>query len=116
MAKNQVIDGDFKGAMVDLDDGVINLREAWTCKHLTSIDYVTVARCQIIGESYSKSATSAVGRAAVGAFFLGPVGLLAGLSAKNKGTHTIAVYFKDGNKSIVEVDDKIFNSFTLKFF
>ncbi|MDD3831636.1 MAG: hypothetical protein PHW00_03145 [Clostridia bacterium] len=43
----------------------------------------------------------------MGGFLLGPVGLLAGLSGKSKGTHTIAVYFKNGMKSLVEVDDDI---------
>ena len=43
----------------------------------------------------------------VGAFFLGPIGLAAGLSAKSKGIHTLAIYFKDGKKSLIEVDDKI---------
>jgi hypothetical protein len=35
------------------------------------------------------------------------MGRLAGLSAKSKGTHTIALVFKDGKKSLIEVDDKI---------
>lgn len=75
---------------------------------------VTVELNKNIVESYEtidkksrKSATSAVGRGAVGAFLLGPVGLLAGLSAKSKGTHTIQINFLDGKKSLLCVDDKI---------
>ena len=37
---------------------------------------------------------------------LGPVGLLAGLSAKNKGTYLIEMEFQDGKRSLLEVDDK----------
>lgn len=62
---------------------------------------------EIIDETSRKSAVSAVGRGAVGGFLLGPVGLLAGLSAKSKGTHTIQLNFKDGKKSLICVDDKI---------
>jgi threonine dehydrogenase-like Zn-dependent dehydrogenase len=61
-------------------------------------------------ESHSKSAVSAVGRGLVGGFILGPVGLLAGLSAKSKGTHVVAIQFKDGKKSLIEMDEKIYKA------
>lgn len=67
----------------------------------------TVESYEIIDEKSRKSAASAVGRGAVGAFLLGPVGLLAGLSAKSKGTHTIQINFLDGKRSLLCVDDKI---------
>ena len=42
---------------------------------------------------------------------LGPVGMLAGgLSAKNKGIYQVAIRFKDGQQSLVEVDDKIYKA------
>ena len=41
---------------------------------------------------------------------LGPVGLLAGLSAKNKGIYTVAIKFKDGKNSLLEVDDKFYKA------
>lgn len=44
---------------------------------------------------------------AVGGILLGPVGLLAGLSAKNKDIYQIAIQLKDGKRSLLEVDDKI---------
>ena len=101
MAKNMVISGDYKGSRVSLAwfggvkiDGI-------------KLDKSNVDSYEIVDEKNRKSATSAVGRAAVGSFLLGPVGLLAGLSAKNKGTHTIAIYFKNGMKSLIEVDDDI---------
>ena len=31
-------------------------------------------------------------------------------SAKNKGVYTIAIQFKDGKRSLVEVDDKIYKA------
>ncbi|AWO73868.1 hypothetical protein C1N76_04305 [Geobacillus thermoleovorans] len=47
-------------------------------------------------------------RGLVGSFLLGPVGLLAGLSAKTKGVHVVAIKFKDGKKSLLEVNEKIY--------
>jgi len=52
----------------------------------------------------------------VGGFLLGPVGLLAGLSAKNKRTHSVAVQFKDGRKSLIEMDDKIYKAIPYQVF
>ena len=101
MATNMVISGDYKGSSVSL---------AWFGGVKIGgikLDKSNVDSYEIIDEKNRKSATSAVGRAAVGGFLLGPVGLLAGLSAKSKGTHTIAIYFKNGMKSLVEVDDDI---------
>lgn len=47
---------------------------------------------------------------------LGPVGLLAGLSAKNKSTVTVAVRFKDGKNSLLEMDDKVYKNFVRAMF
>ena len=59
------------------------------------------------------SASSAISRGLVGSFFLGPVGLLAAASAKKKGVHVIAIEFKDGKRSLIEVDDKIYKKLLL---
>lgn len=100
MAKNQVIAGDYTGREVRFFYGTVQIADVTVSKS-------TVASYEIVDENYKKSAASAVGRAAVGALLLGPVGLLAGVSAKNKGTHTLAIHFTDGKKSLIEVDDKI---------
>ena len=71
---------------------------------------------EIVNEESRKSASSAVGRGLVGGLLLGSVGLLAGLSAKNKGIHTLAIQFKDGKKSLVEMDDKIYKELLKKLF
>lgn len=55
-------------------------------------------------------------RGLVGGALLGPVGLLAGLSAKNKGTHTLVIEFKDGKKSLIEVNEKIYKLLMQKMF
>ncbi|WP_245238279.1 hypothetical protein [Paenibacillus etheri] len=65
--------------------GIVNLQTGFL-KTIT-IDKNTIEDYEIMDETHSKSAVSAVGRGLVGGFLLGPVGLLAGLSAKSKGVH-----------------------------
>jgi hypothetical protein len=36
--------------------------------------------------------------------------LAGGMSAKNKGIYQVAVEFKDGKRSLLEVDDKTYNA------
>ena len=54
--------------------------------------------------------SSALLRGGLGAALLGPVGLLAGLSAKNKNSKIIALKFNDGQECVVDVDDKVFKA------
>jgi len=102
-AKNKVIAGDYEGKVIMSTLGIVNLQTGFL-KTIT-LDKNTVEDYEIMDETHSKSAVSAVGRGLVGGFLLGPVGLLAGLSAKNKGVHIIAVQFKDGKKSLIEIDE-----------
>lgn len=108
-AKNKVIAGDYEGKVIMSTLGIVNLQTGFL-KTIT-IDKNTVEDYEIMDETHSKSAVSAVGRGLVGGFLLGPVGLLAGLSAKSKGVHIIAVQFKDGKKSLIEIDEKIYKAF-----
>ena len=101
MASNVVISGDYKGSSVSIAWGG-GVKIAGIKLDKSNVDYY-----EILDEKQRKSAASAVGRAAIGSFIFGPVGLLAGLSAKSKGIHTIAIYFKNGMKSLLEVDDTI---------
>lgn len=99
---NTVIAGDYVGKDIMLLGGVTPYIAGALAINKNNADSYN-----IIDENYRKSATSAVGRAALGAFVLGPVGLLAGVSAKNKGTHTLQINFKDGKRSLIVVDDKL---------
>lgn len=104
-AKNRVVAGDYQGKMVMSTFGIVNISTSFTKSIELNKD--TVEEYEVITEESRKSAASAVGRAFVGGVILGPVGWLAGLSAKSKGIHTLAIQFKDGKKSLIEVDDKI---------
>lgn len=103
-AKNKVIAGDYKGASVGKVLGNIFITPFG--QEAIEVNRNTVEYLETITEKHQKSAVSGIARGAVGAALLGPVGMLAGLSAKNKGVHIVAVKFIDGRNSLVEVDDK----------
>ena len=76
------------------------------------LDKETIESIELVTEEHRKSAVSAVGRGAVGAMVLGPIGLLAGLTAKDVGTHMVAVQFKDGKKSLIDLNPNYYKILT----
>ncbi|UKS29935.1 hypothetical protein LOZ80_13750 [Paenibacillus sp. HWE-109] len=113
-AQNKVIAGEYTGKYVISTVSYIGIILGFTKKII--IDKDTVEDYEVINEDITKSAISAVGRGLIGNFLVGPVGLLAGLSAKNKGAYTIAIQFKDGTRSLIEVDDKIYKGIIKELF
>lgn len=111
-AKNKVIAGDYESYGVI--DGFDNKKKEskaeiiLSFKNCVEIDKDTVESYEIITEEKRKSASSGIARGAIGMTLLGPVGLLAAMSAKQKGIYTIALKFKDGKNSLIEVDEKIY--------
>ena len=83
---------------------------------LADINKDTVECYEVITDEQRKSAASGIMRGAVGAALLGPVGLLAAISAKNKGTYNIAIKFRNGKNSLVEFDDKMYKALMKKMF
>lgn len=113
-AKNAVIAGDYeKKPVVNTVAGAVI---ATGFMKSLKLDKSTVEEYEVMDESHRTSATSAVGRGLVGGLILGPVGMLAGLSAKKKGTHIVAVKFVDGKKSLLEIDDKIYKKLMVDLF
>ena len=113
-AKNMVVSGDYKGKAISQVRGTAFI----TTGLFKSIDInsKTVESYEVLNEEHQKSATSAVGRAAAGGLLLGPVGLLAGLTAKTKGAFYIALQFKDGKRSLIEADDKVYKAIMQQLF
>ena len=111
MAKNSVIAGDYIGKGISVIGGIPNILNGFGVSNYVMIDKYAIDTYDVITEDITKSASSGIIRGAVGATLLGPVGLLAGLSAKNKGTYTIAIKFKDGKNSLIEIDEKIYKAF-----
>ena len=108
-AKNRVIAGDYMGKGVAVSLGkasiVISFRES------INLDKFGIDSYEVITDEHRKSAASGVARGLVGGALLGPVGMLAGgLSAKSKGIYQIAIQFKNGKRSLIEVDDKIYKA------
>lgn len=113
-AKNKVIAGEYQGNPIKASFGVVVLSTGIFSTLV--LDKNTIEEYEVMDESHKKSAVSAVGRGLVGGFLLGPVGMLAGLSAKSKGVHVVALQFKDGKRSLIEVDDKIYKALMTKCF
>ena len=82
MAKNSVIAGDYVNKQIIKTGNWVQISTSFA-KGI-QLNKENVEGYEIITEDTRKSASSGIIRGAVGATLLGPVGLLAGLSAKNK--------------------------------
>lgn len=108
-AKNKVIAGDYNGKLIISVYSNAKIVIGLFKKDI-ELNKDTIESYELITDEHRKSAVSGVARGLVGGALLGPVGLLAGLSAKNKGIYQVAIQFKDGKRSLIEVDDKIYNA------
>lgn len=107
--KNFVIAGDYKDKGLVYSGNKLALVTGFFKKIIINKD--TLESYEVITEEHVKSATSGAARGLVGGALLGPVGMLAGvMSAKNKKTYHVVLEFKDGKRSLVEVDKKIYNA------
>lgn len=114
MAQNKVLAGDYEGKNLMLGRNEVLLYTSFTKSF--PLNKETIVSHELITEEHRKSAVSGISRGLVGGVLLGPVGLLAGLSAKNKGTHTIALQFEDGKKSLIEINEKLYKAFIKSMF
>lgn len=73
-------------------------------KHWYDYSGPEVEKTIIVGDDSRKKVVSTVARGAVGGFILGPVGLLAAASGKNKHKVTFFVKYKDGTSETRTVD------------
>jgi hypothetical protein len=115
-AKNKVIAGDYLNALIACVAGKVYMNRRYATNYVfeessTSgfqIDKNTTETYEVIDERTYKSTSSAILRGIVGTTLFGGVGLLAGLSAKPKGIYILAIKFKDGKQSLIEVDEKVY--------
>lgn len=104
MPVNVVLEGAYKGKTIMNPTGKPYISTGFTSKLYLNKD--TIEAYEVITEGTRKSAASGIARGLVGGALLGPVGMLAGgLSAKSKKTFALIVQFKDGQKSLIEVND-----------
>ena len=90
---------------------------AWNSEEKIKLNKYNVVSFEELSEERKRSAGNVAVRGIVGAALLGPVGLAAGvLSSRKKGVHQIAIQFKDGKKSLIEVDDSIAKKISVALF
>jgi hypothetical protein len=103
-AKNQVIKGKYINKKIYSNNEFLTFYEAG----VDPLRKPYVIEYEIITEEKIKSGTSAILRGAAGVALLGGVGILAGLTAKTNGIYTVAILWKDGERSLIEIDDKLY--------
>lgn len=109
-AKNRVLSGDYAGKQI-LGGGISQAGISIGFVKQLYLNKTTVESYEVINNENQKSMASGVARGIVGGALLGGVGAIAGAaSAKNKGIYTIPIQFKDGKRSLIEVDDKIYKA------
>lgn len=110
-----VISGRFKGLEITTNNHCDHafIKGSKGAGFLCKSDVVSY---EVITEEKYKSGTSAILRGAAGVVLLGNIGVLAALSAKNKGIYVIAVEWKNGDKSLIEIDDKLYKRFMQSMF
>ena len=106
-AKNEVIAGDYNGRKIKCaGNRIIFDRMMYPPVEVSS---TTVDKYEVIDQNNAKSALSVFGRGAVGGLLLGPLGMVAGaLSTPNSAVIIISVEFKNGDKSLIEIDRDIY--------
>lgn len=108
---NRVVSGAYEGRPIIMPRRTPMISLSFTdTMDLTS---KTIKDYEVLGSSQKRSAS--LGRAAIGAALVGPVGLLAGATG-HKNIYQIAVTFKTGAKSLLELDDKMYRAFVAEMF
>ena len=106
MARDAVIAGDYKGKGISRVGGP---HIAISFKEEVYITKDTVESYQVMNQNVSTSASSGIARSIIGGALFGNAGALGGAaSAKVNISYTIAINFKDGKRSLIEVNEKIY--------
>ena len=108
-AKNKVIAGDYEGKDIIAAGGKVQIVLGFF--KTVDINSQTVEEYELMNDEHRKSAASGAARGLVGGALLGPVGMLAGgLSAKSNDIYQVAIQFKSGERSLLEIDGKRYNA------
>ena len=110
-AQNRVVEGFHKGMKIMIDCGhlfIIQSGNALLGARGFPVTKQEIDGYELITEDKVRSGTSVILRGAAGAALLGPIGLLAGVTGKKKGVFCVALQWKNGQKSLIEIDDKLY--------
>ena len=119
-SRNIVLEGDYKNYNV-LYDGkkafIIGSFTAFAKKEKIFLDVNTVENIEILNQQQSNDTGSGIARGIVGGALLGGAGLVAGATlGKTANINNVTIIFRNGSKSLLEVDKKIFDYlFSLKW-
>ena len=113
-AKNAVIAGDYNGGSFSSFLGSVSISYKG---NIIDINNQTVESYELLNDEHKKSLGSGVARGLIGGALFEPVGMIAGgVTAKSKGIYQVAILFKDGKKSLIEVNDKLYKLILQKCF
>lgn len=102
---NVVISGDYAGSAVIAEPGGRLVLMANTGNPIY-LNAETVAKFDVISDTESRSTGSAVKRAAVGRALMGRKAMVVGAAtAKKVTTYEVAVDFKDGKRSLIQMSE-----------
>lgn len=108
-AKNRVIDGEYKGKAIGCSYKEIFI----SISLFKMIDITTenVESYQLVDEqTFSAGAGAGLARGLVGGAIAGGIGALAGvMTAPESDIYAVIINFKDGKKSLIEIDGERFN-------
>lgn len=107
-ARNKVIAGDYRSRLVG--GGLGNPFIVLSFTKIVNLDRSTVENVVFLDDDSQISVASATMRGLIGKLLLGPVGLIAAATAKCNDIHIVGIQFKDGKRSVLEVDDKIYKA------
>lgn len=99
---NRVVAGDYSGYGINCTLGICQIVHGFKTKVELNSD--TIESFEEVDMTEKRS----TGKLIAGSMF-GRVGTLLGATAKNR-THTCKIVFKDGKKSLVELDDKAYKA------
>lgn len=109
MFGSKVIAGYLEGESVRIGNGLVLIGSEAVAKW-------TVESYEVISEEKNISLASGLLRGVAGRIILGPWGMLAALTAKKKGAYSIALQWKNGKKSLIEADEKIYKAIVKNLF
>ncbi|MCL2497862.1 MAG: hypothetical protein FWF06_04525 [Symbiobacteriaceae bacterium] len=111
---NKVVAGDYQGSLLINGLNCLEISLGW----LKSIKLTkeTVDSYYVEDSETKTSVVDSVAKAAFGAAILGPIGLFAGLGGKKVGTYRVVIDFKDGKRSMLELDKKTYHKLSYTLF
>lgn len=109
----KVIAGEYENKRIIVTSNnepiIVVKEEGLSITQYLAFDEYTFVKYEVVSHESKKSTSSAYKKSLIGGFFFGGAGAIAGAaSAENEDIYRIAMYYPDGEKSLIEVDGFIF--------